>query len=172
AADDGSLLWEHRSHSTEQGMVVQVDRVGNAFVVGSSASGRWSEVNVNWFTLKYAASDGRLLWEKRYPRTVGEYYSLNTSRRLAVGPNGIVAVTGSSDGELVTVVYREGLAAVSIDKVPTGARLRFTGESGQTYLIERAPAVGGPWEIINRQIAPVDGLIEYHDMNPLKNQAF
>jgi hypothetical protein len=73
---------------------------------------------------------------------------------------------------MTTVVYREMLPTVSIDLVPTGVQLRFPGESGVAYKIERAPAVTGPWETIAMPTAPASGLIEYHDMNPPPGQAF
>ncbi|MBI2924423.1 MAG: PD40 domain-containing protein [Verrucomicrobia bacterium] len=55
--------------------------------------------------------------------------------------------------------------AVSIDLIPTGVRLRFTGVPGRSYDIERAPAVTGPWSTINTQTAPASGLFEYLDTN-------
>jgi hypothetical protein len=92
----------------------------------------------------------------------------------------MVAITGSSDGnfgpdttyDYATVVYRENWPSVSIDLVPTGVRLRFTGISGRSYTIERALAITGPWTPINTPTAPIGGLIEYVDTNPPVGTAF
>ncbi len=62
--------------------------------------------------------------------------------------------------------YREVPEAVSIDLVSTGIRLRFTGVSGRSHNIERAPAVTGPWSTLDTQTAPASGAVEYLDTNP------
>ena len=61
---------------------------------------------------------------------------------------------------------------VSIDSLPTGVRLRFTGVPGRSYDIERAPAVTGPWSTINNQTAPASGFLEYLDADPPAAAAF
>ena len=63
-------------------------------------------------------------------------------------------------------------SAVSIDLIPTGIRLRFTGVPGRSYNIERAPAVTGPWSTINTQTAPASGLFEYLDTLPHPGSGF
>ena len=76
-----------------------------------------------------AATDGALLWEKRYNGpTKGEGFTAFLHSQ-AIGPSGMVAITGRSanlDGnfDIATVVYRENLPAVSIAQVATGVRLR------------------------------------------------
>src|SRR2546422_2095705 len=50
---------------------------------------------------------------------------------------------------------------ISIALVPTGVRLSVTGVPGRSYTIERAPAVTGPWTILDTQAAPASGLLEY-----------
>ena len=90
---------------------------------------------------------------------------------LALGPNGMIVVSGSSSGDYATVVYRD-VPAVSIDLISTGVRLRVTGLPGRSYNIERAPAVTGPWSTINRQTAPASGPFEYLDTNPPAATAF
>jgi hypothetical protein len=84
------------------------------------------------------AADGALLWEQRYNGPAKEDDFVGGARSyfggahsLSVGPNGMVAVTGSSSDDFATVVYREVLPPISIELVPAGIRLRFTGmESG------------------------------------------
>ena len=122
----------------------------------------------DYYTAKYAADDGALLWEKRFtgPANVGD-----SSHCLALGPDGMVAVTGSANGGYATVVYRD-LPAISIDLISTGVRLRGTGRPGRSYNIERAPAVTDLWSTINTQTAAASGLFEFLDTNPFSTGAF
>jgi len=192
AAADGALLWEKRYNGpgddNDQAVAVAVDGSGNVVVTGYSVGSGldiFGGSNHDYYTAKYASADGALLWEKRYngPGNGNERMGFPpwvhfgvASHNLALGPNGMVAITGSSDGnfgsattyDFATVVYRDVLSAVSIDLVSTGVRLRFTGESGRSYRIERAPAVTGPWTTLATPTAH----IEYLDVNPPPGQAF
>jgi outer membrane protein assembly factor BamB len=163
AAADGTLLWEKRyngpAHYYDGASAVAVDSSGNVVVTGSSSNTNGYPGYPEYYTAKYAAADGALLWEKRYPNCCAS--------SLALGPNGMVAVTGSS-----TVVYRENLPPVSITLVPTGICLRFDGVAGRSYTIQRAHAVTGPWNILATPTAPLGGLIEYVDTNPPATIAF
>jgi outer membrane protein assembly factor BamB len=180
AAADGAPLWEQRyngpanSHDTPE--AVAVDSSDNVVVAGSSVGS--SRGDYDYYTAKYAAVDGALLWEQRYKGQakgndfVGGIDFWSGSRGLALGPNGMVVITGFSGGDYATVVYREILPPISIALVPTGVRLSFTGTRGLSYKIERAPAVTGPWTTINTQTAPASGLLEYLAAPPLPDQAF
>jgi len=169
AAVDGSLLWEKRYNGPASGydfaQAVAVDRGGNVLVTGYSSNG----TNDDYYTAKYAAADGALLWEKRYN---GPANGDDRVAGLALGPNGMVAVTGTSSGDYATVVYRDDVYPISIALVPAGVRLRFTVIPGRSYTIERAPAVTGPWTSINTQTAPASGLLEYLDAPPPPGQAY
>jgi hypothetical protein len=182
AGANGALIWEKRYNGPankwdEARAAVAVDGSGNVVVTGSS---RNSSGNDDYYTAKYAAADGSLLWEKYYNGPANGDDWLETSRCLALGPNGMVAITGGSDGnfgsahtpDYATVVYRENLPAVAIERVPTGIRIRFTGVLGHTYSIERAPAITGPWTTIATPTAPIQGIIEYTDTNPPAGGAF
>ena len=58
-------------------------------------------------------------------------------------------------------------------RAPQGKeRLRFPGDPGRTYTIERALAVTGPWTPIHTPTAPINGLIEYVVPNPTLGAAF
>ena len=168
AAADGALLWEKRYDSPvnndDRAAAVAVDGSGNGVVTGFSDG--------DYYTAKYAAADGALLWEKRYSGPDNGDDRAGGSRSLALGPNGMVAVTGSSSGDYGIVVYRENLPPVSIALVSTDIRLRFTGVAGGSYTLERAPAVTGPWSTLANPTAPLDGLIEYHETNPPPGGAF
>jgi len=178
AAADGALLWEKLYNGTangyDQASAVAVDGSGNVVVTGSSASGGDSLGNsiFDYYTAKYASADGALIWEKRLTSASKPDFELNSPHRLALGSNGMVAVTGTSYGGYATFVYREVPEVVSINLVSAGIRLRFSGVSGRGYNIERAPAVSGPWSTINTQTASASGLFEYLDTNSPPAAAF
>ena len=109
AASDGTLLWEHRYNGPAKGenypSALAVDGSGNVVVTGYSYNG----TNYDFYTAKYAAADGALLWEERFNAATDLSFLL--SHVLALGPDGAVAVTGYSHGitgfDYATVVYRE-----------------------------------------------------------------
>jgi fibronectin-binding autotransporter adhesin len=173
AAADGALLWERRyngpANRRDGAESVAIDPVGNVVVTGSSEN----ETNVDYYTAKYAAGDGSLLWEKRYDTLTHGNDRTGFSHCLALGPHGMIAVTGFSQTsdmtESLTVVYREGL---SIEIIPLGIRIRFTGVPGQIYNIERAPNVTGPWSTNATLTASTNGIVEYTDTDPPPGSAF
>jgi outer membrane protein assembly factor BamB len=176
AAANGALLWEKRydgpGNGDDNATAVAVDGSGNVVVTGYSVGSGGTN---DYYTAKYAAANGALLWEKRYhgPANGDDYAS-----SLALGPNGIVAITGSSVGDsgtsddFATVVYWENLPPVSLAQVPTGIRLRFVGAPSQSYHIERANTVTGLWSTLATPTAPLGGLIEYVDTNAPAGAAF
>jgi uncharacterized delta-60 repeat protein len=172
AAADGALLWEKRYNGPANGYdlptAVAVDGGGNVLVAGSSAG---TNGYYDYYTVRYAAADGALLWEKRYD-AANATDTIAYRQSLALGPNGMVAVTGTSSDDFATVVYRENLFPMSIALVPGGTRLHFPGVPDRTYVIERAPTVTGPWIAINFLSAPASGLIEYTDTSSPPEQAF
>jgi hypothetical protein len=174
AAADGALVWERcyngPSSGDEFARAVAVDGNGNVVVTGDSKKDGGYQDN-EYYTAKYAAADGALLWEKHY---TGRDNDAGLEPSLAVGPHGMVAITGSSSGDYTTLVYQENLFPISIDRVTNGVRLRFTGAAGSTYNMERAPTLMGPWSTIALPIAPIGGTIEYIDLdtNPPTGSAF
>ena len=166
AAADGALLWEKRDNGPayEYGGASSVAVNDRDDVVVAMTSGD-TNGNHDYYTAKYSGVDGTLLWEKRYDGPAHGDDVVVASRSLALGPNGMVAITGSSSGAIATVVYREVLPAVTIDLVPAGVRLRFTHDSGSPRRIERAPAITGPWNTLATPPAPASGVIEYVDID-------
>jgi outer membrane protein assembly factor BamB len=156
---NGTAVWTNNAGAT----AIAVDGSGNVVVTGT--------FGYDYYTAKYASADGALLWEKHYngPANGDDEVAFHG---LALGPNGMVAVTGTSSGDYATVVYRENLSPVSIALVPAGVRLRFTGIPGRTYAIERAPAITGPWSTLATPVAPASGLIEHTDVAPPAGSAF
>jgi hypothetical protein len=67
AATNGALLWEKRyngpGNSDDEARAVVIDVSGNVVVTGYATG---SSTNKDYYTAKYAAADGTLLWEKRY----------------------------------------------------------------------------------------------------------
>jgi hypothetical protein len=163
AAADGTLLWEQRYDGPAKGddyaSALALDGSGNVVVTGGSASGasRW---NYDYYTAKYASSDGALLWEKRYN---GPANGSDSAKSLALGPNGLVAVTGNSShnrGEgFATIVYRENVppvftcpGTIAADfSSEAGAVVNFnvtvTDDSGVAPTITCAPASGSVFPI-------------------------
>src|SRR5262249_33195736 len=109
SAADGALLWEKRYNGPGNGQdwenAVAVDGGGNVVVTATSGA--------DYYTAKYAAADGALLWEKRFTPTSQYGFVLDSSHRLALGSDGRVVVTGTSNQGYATVVYQEVPEAVS-----------------------------------------------------------
>jgi len=95
AASDGHLIWERRYNGTanfnDSAAAVAVDASGNAVITGytEKASG-----DSDYYTAKYAATDGHVLWEHTYSGPL--YY--DSAAAVRVDASGNVAVTGASDG--------------------------------------------------------------------------
>jgi len=110
AEADGALLWERgyngAANDRDEASALVVDSVGNVIVTGYSygnASGP------DWYTAKYAAADGGLLWEQRYSSTgVNPDYA----RAVAVDASGNVLVTGDSGAGCATVKYAASDGAI------------------------------------------------------------
>jgi len=100
AAATGALIWERLFDSSYQGQDVAtslaVDAGGNAVVTGTSKKGVSDEFvyhDHDYHTIKYAASDGAILWETRYDSwDSGDDFA----NAVAVDAAGNVVVTGSS----------------------------------------------------------------------------
>ena len=108
AAADGALLWEKRYNGPANGSdwaaAVTVDASDNVVVTGYSLG---TSTYFDFYTAKYAAADGALLWEKRYN---GPANSDDFASAMAVDGFGNVVVTGSSrsyfgDRDFYTVKY-------------------------------------------------------------------
>jgi hypothetical protein len=143
----------------------------------------WSVANTDYLTAKYAAHDGTLLWQQRYNGPENGHDSIYGSRSLAVGTDGLIVVTGSSDAfssrgsgmeapDYVTIAYRDGLPPVSLEIVSSGVRLRLSGVSERTYDVQRALAVMGPWATIATVTAASDGTSDYIDSGQPAGSAF
>ncbi len=109
---DGSVLWEQSydgpSSRIDYASAVSGDRFGNVLVTGYSHNG----TNYDYYTAKYASTNGELLWERRYDGPING----NGSKRgedQAMGivvdhQENVVVVGGTDDGnnrDMYTVSY-------------------------------------------------------------------
>lgn len=109
AATDGTLVWGKEYGSlpgiNDAAKAIAVDGNGNVIVTGSAHNGR----NTDYATVKYAAADGALVWERRFNGPGSN--SDDEPSAVAVDANGDVFVTGLSTGndrigEFYTAKYR------------------------------------------------------------------
>lgn len=103
---DGLLLWEKRYDGPGNGndypYALVVDVSGNVFVAGTSENGPPNYGSASC-TIKYAAADGALLWEKRYNSPAN---TIDEARAVAVDGNGDVVVTGASyNADIISDYY-------------------------------------------------------------------
>jgi hypothetical protein len=63
-------------------------------------------------------------------------------------------------------------ALLPLTLAPGGASINFSGISGQTYTIQRALTLGGPWISLTNVIIGPDGTGAFVDTNPLAPAAF
>jgi len=166
AAADGALLWEQRyngpTNSLNFAAAVAVDDSANVVVTGSSWNAdEFGNVISDYYTAKYAAADGALLWEQRYNGPANGNDVAGGPRSLALGPNGMVATTGSSEGvpgsysyDYATVVYHENQPPVIT--CPTNTVANATG----------------PWSTNATLTAVTNGIVEYIDTNAPPGSAF
>jgi hypothetical protein len=178
---NGTRLWEKRYGGTgdDSGQAIGVDNRGDVVVSGTS----WNGTNYDYFTAKYAARDGALLWQQRYDGPANGNDFLYGPHSLAVGSDGLIVVTGSSDAfssggsvieaaDYATVAYWDGLPPVSLEMVSSGVRLRLSGVPERTYDVQRSLAVAGPWATIATVTATSDGTIDYIDAGQPAGSAF
>jgi hypothetical protein len=175
-SSDGTPLWEQRYSGPGSGddvaQAVAIDAEQNVIVTGFSTG---DQQNVDYYTIKYAGSDGQVLWGQRYngPANKNDYMR-NAGATLAIGVGGLIAVTGDSNNTLddgpdildyATIVYREPLSPVSVAIVDGRIRVRFSGVPGRAYNLQGAVAPSGPWSTIAILTAPANGVIEYTDVS-------
>lgn len=177
ASADGTLLWERRYNGpanwNDTARAVALDDNGNVVVTGTSHNG----TNDDFYTVKYAVYGGGTLWERSYN---GPDNFNDGVVGLAVGPEGMVAVTGSSETRsaagilrtIATIVYREDLPPLRIEYSAGGIHLRFKGFPGRSYQIQRSSSVTGPWSTVANPTVPLEGTVEVSDVPAVVGGAF
>lgn len=150
AKTDGARLWERHSDASFDAIRIGVDGNGNVVMTGTS--------NGDYYTAKIRGEDGALIWEQRYNGPANGY---DAATALALGPNGMVAVTGRSVGQSglraaydgVTVVYREIPASpLFIDEVVVSE-----GNAGTTEAVFIVNLAHSHSEVISVDFATMDG---------------
>jgi hypothetical protein len=61
---------------------------------------------------------------------------------------------------------------LALSTAQTGLLVRFAGTPGQSYQIQRAAAITGPWATLTTTPAPIYGIIEYADQSPPAGMSF
>jgi hypothetical protein len=80
------------ANGSDGGKALAIDRNGDVPVAGSSHNG--TNFDYDYFTAKYARTNGALLWERRYAG--GPSNSWDVLKAMAVDGNGNVFVTGDT----------------------------------------------------------------------------
>ncbi len=181
AAVDGALRWQIATPIEDA--AVAVGARGDVIVTGTSG---YTRNAFNYFTAGYSSATGALLWQKIYNGPAKGYEFTRGRRPLAVGPAGIIAVTGyssafadplilfggSSAYDFATVIYRE-LPYTSVERVLGGVRLRCFGEPGRTHQLWRSPTVTERGVLVHEQSVPPSGSFEFTEtIGPAAASAF
>lgn len=102
-ATTGEKDWEQRYNGfgsqSDYGIAVAVDAAGNAYVTGTNDNHNYNVGKADFVTIKYSPT-GEALWVSVYDRGFNSHVS-----GIAVDDEGGVFVTGSSDGDYVTIRY-------------------------------------------------------------------
>ena len=159
AAADGALLWERPyngpASSFDMAIALAVDGSGNVVVTGLSFSGNGSNYS-DYYTAKYAAADGALIWERRYDGPA------NTEDRpwaVAVDSSGNVVVTGYSEGAY-TAKYAAADGALLWEKRYSGyARAVAVDSSGNVVLAGSSFGIDSHEDFYTAKHAAADGAL-------------
>jgi hypothetical protein len=182
AAADGALLWETRYVGENDGgsaYAVGLDSSGNVFVTGTAEGIPALDEQNDFYTAKYAAATGALLWERRYdgPTNAFGLRSDDEGRALVVDGNGDVIVTGSvepaggdeyarsfytakyagADGALLWEKSHKDPA--DNDDYATGIALDAAGNVIVTGISQRAPQSGFEGDSYTAKYATADGAL-------------
>jgi hypothetical protein len=57
-------------------------------------------------------------------------------------------------------------------RVSGGYQINFAGDSGGSYVIQRAPTVSGPWTTLTTVVVGTNGTGSYIDTSVLRDSAF
>lgn len=160
---DGHTIWEASYAGNEEGddviAAIAVDRNGDIVVTGKSYN---SKGNADYCTVKYASSNGALLWKTRYNGPAG---GDDVAVAIAMDPNNDVVVTGYSynekgDADYYTACYSGAAGSLIWEK-------RYDGPAGGNDKPEGSSSLAiGPGGAVfvagTSQISPLDtGGTEY-----------
>src|SRR5688572_3597526 len=164
AGADGALLWEQRydgpAHHDDAVQAVAVDGSGNVIVTGYSVD---SQFYHNAYTAKYAAADGRLLWERLYSPT----NRAASGENLAVDASGNVVMTGYSLSNIwdhYTAKYAAADGALLWERLQGGPRVPDNAKSvvvldASGNAVVSGSAGGYDSDLFTAQYAATDGSV-------------
>ena len=118
---DGGLIWERRyngiANSTDRAVALAVDQNGNVAIAGHTVVSAGSG-NTDYYTAKYAATNGALIWEKTYNGLSNgddraEKVGVDADGNVIVAGTSYSPVTGGSWPKIYTIKY----AAANGDKL-------------------------------------------------------
>ena len=147
-------------------------------------SGTWP--SFDYATIAYSAG-GVALWTNYYNGPAnGPDAPMNESwlpgSWLAIGRDGAVYVTGSSDGNYsdftaydyatIKYVWRPHLAVQPLTAASSTVNLTLSAPSNSPWHILRAPTITGPWTNLGVSLIGTNGSISFRDANPPANGAF
>jgi outer membrane protein assembly factor BamB len=157
AAADGALLWEKRSPI--EASAVAVDGKGDVILAGTAGL---TDNTFDYYIAKYGTATGALLWEKRYNGPANGYDFTRALHPLALGPNGMVAVTGSSypGPDYATVVYREELPVSLSVRSSANALILSWPTNATGFTLQSTPSLTPPvtWLYVTNPPAVLGGL--------------
>ena len=182
----GVALWTNRyngpANGADSATSIAADRDGNVFVTG--LSGSWP--SSDYATIAYSAG-GVALWTNYYngPANgpdIPMAESWIPGSWLAIGRDGAVYVTGSSDGDYsdftaydyatVKYVWRPHLAIEPLAPGSSTVNLSLSAPTNSSWSIQRALTPAGPWTDLRSSLTGPNGSASFTDPNPTANGAF
>ena len=140
----------------------QRQRVCDGYSGGASGFGGFS--GSDYATIAYSSA-GVPLCTNRYN---APGWTTEAKSSLAIGSDGAVYVTGTSDGDFATVkyVWRPEIAIQLLSTIPPKVNLTLSGAPNSSWAIERALALTGPWRNLSALLIGTNGSALFQDTNP------
>ena len=90
-----------------------------------------------------------------------------TKSSLAIGSDGAVYVTGTSDDDFATVkyVWRTEIAIQLLSTIPPKVNLTLSAPPNSSWAIERALELTGPWTNLSALLIGTNGFAQLQDTN-------
>ena len=122
--------------------------------------------NGDYATIVYSGA-GVPLWTNRYDGPGNGADGPQTKSSLAIGSDGAVYVTGTSDDDFATVkyVWRTEIAIQLLSTIPPKVNLTLSGAPNSSWAIERALELTGPWTNLSALLIGTNGSAQLQDTN-------
>lgn len=152
--------------SEDRASKVVTDPAGNVIVAGSVGK----QIGSDLLVIKYSGA-GVPLWTNRYDGPGHGYDSPQTRSSLAIGSDGAVYVTGTSDGlsssDFATVKYewQAEMALQLLSTIPPKVNLTLSAAPNSSWAVERASQPTGPWTNFSDLLINTNGSVQFQDAN-------